>query len=95
MSFDARGYITAHHARNLKQPTLSAEEAVAKLSPHLIMKSFKLCVIPSGGLNERYCYEFLCLAEDGQQILVYINADTGAEEQLLILQINENGTLTV
>ena len=32
---------------------------------------------------------------DGRQMLVYINADTGKEEQILLLEISENGTLTV
>jgi uncharacterized membrane protein YkoI len=46
-------------------------------------------------MNERFCYEFKCTAPDGQQVLVYINAYTGREEQILLLEINRNGTLTV
>jgi len=95
MSYDARGFITAHHQRDIKAPKISADEARDKLSEHLTVKSSKLCIIPSGGLNERYCYEFLCITKNGQQILVYVNADTGKEEQILLLMINENGALTV
>mgnify|MGYP000754913429 FL=1 len=51
--------------------------------------------MPSAGTNELYCYEFHCTSPDGRQMLVYINADTGKEEQILLLEISENGTLTV
>lgn len=95
LSFDARGYITNHTARDLGTPEMTEEQASAKLSNALNIMETNLCVIPSDGMNERYCYEFLCTDPDGKQILVYINADTGEEEQILLLQISSNGRLTV
>lgn len=95
MSFDARGYITNHTDRDLNEPTLTKAQAQAKLSENLNVKSVSLAVIPSSGQNERYCYEFVCTDPDGKQILVYINADTGAEEDILLLQISSKGKLTV
>lgn len=95
MSFDARGYITNHTRRNLAQPALSEEEAEGRLSEGLTVFEENLCVIPSDGLNERYCYEFYCVDGEGRQLLIYLNADTGEEEQILLLQIGSNGRLTV
>jgi len=97
ISMDARGWLVNHNpkGRELTEPLLTAEEARAFLSPLLTVASAKLCLIPSDGMNERFCYEFKCSAEDGRQILVYINADTGREEQILLLEISRNGTLTV
>ncbi len=95
VSFDARGYITNHTDRELGTPQLTEEDALSMLSSSLDIIDSKLCVIPSDGMNERYCYEFYCTDDDGRQILVYINADTGAEEQILLLQISGNGRLTV
>lgn len=95
MSFDARGYITNHTRRNLAQPALSEEEAESRLSEGLTVFEENLCVIPSDGLNERYCYEFYCVDGEGRQLLIYLNADTGEEEQILLLQIGSNGRLTV
>lgn len=95
LSFDARGYITNHTKRDLGTPGITEQEAAAKLSKSLNIMETNLCVIPSDGLNERYCYEFLCTDPDGKQILVYINADSGEEEQILLLQISGNGRLTV
>ena len=95
LSFDARGYITNHTARDLGTPSITEEEAREKLSDTLNIMETNLCVIPSDGMNERYCYEFLCADADGKQLLVYINADSGEEEQILLLQISGNGRLTV
>ena len=41
------------------------------------------------------CYELKCSDEKGREVKIYINADTGREEQILILMIDENGTLTI
>ena len=95
LSFDARGYITNHTTRKLGTPKISEKEAAEKLSDTLNIMETNICVIPSDGLNERYCYEFLCTDTDGKQLLVYINADSGEEEQILLLQISGNGRLTV
>ena len=95
LTFDARGYITNHTYRRLGTPKITEKEASEKLSDALNIMETNLCVIPSDGLKERYCYEFLCTDPDGKQILVYINADNGEEEQILLLQISGNGRLTV
>lgn len=95
LSFDGRGYITNHKKRNLSEPKITAEQARKKISTELIVTDTSLAVVPSAGTNELYCYEFHCTSPDGRQMLVYINADTGKEEQILLLEISENGTLTV
>lgn len=95
ISFDGRGYLSNHMIRDLKPPVLSVKEASMNISPYLKAERSKLCVIPSEGLSEKYCYEFVCRNSSGQQILVYINAENGKEEQILLLQISENGMLTV
>jgi germination protein YpeB len=95
MSFDAREFIVAHHLREHDEPKLSQKEAAENLSANLTVQNAKLAVIPSSGKNERFCWEFLCKSDSGNQVLVYINADTGAEEQILLLRINDNGTFVV
>lgn len=95
LSFDARGYITNHTVRKLGTPEITEREAAKKLTEALNIVDTNLCVIPSDGMNERYCYEFLCNDREGKQILVYINAHSGEEEQILLLQISGNGRLTV
>ena len=96
LSLDARGYLMNHTDRAATlSPTLTREAAQACVSDVLTVKKANLCVIPSDGLTEDLCWEFSCEASDGTQVLVYVNAHTGVEEQLLILLISENGQLTV
>lgn len=93
--YDARGYLTNHRARDLKQPALTSGEAAAILSSELTVKNYKMAVIPTDGLNESYCYEFLCEGTDGENVLVYIDTQTGEEERILILIEDASGTLTL
>ena len=95
LSFDMRGYLTNHIIRELPQPKISAKFAETLVSGSLTPISTKLCVIPSSGMNEVFCYEVRCTGEQGENILVYLNAETGREEQILILKIGRGGVLTV
>lgn len=94
VELDATGYLMNHQARSLPAPALSKEEAQAALSPYLRAESAALTVIPTPGLDEVLCWEFLCTASDGQELLCYVNAQTGGEEQLYLLQKDEHGVLT-
>lgn len=95
LSFDLRGYLTNHKVRDIPKERISPEQAVSLVSDSLRVVDTELCVIPSGGLNEVYCYEVQCVGESGQNVLVYINAVTGKEEQILLLKISNNGMLTI
>ncbi|MDE7233673.1 MAG: germination protein YpeB, partial [Ruminiclostridium sp.] len=95
LSFDMRGYLTNHTIRDLPQAKISEEHAISLVSPNLDVLDASLCVIPSSGQNELFCYEVKCTGESGQNVLVYVNAVTGREEQILLLRIGNNGTLTV
>ena len=93
--YDARGFLVNHYKRSYSEDRISVLEAEKKLSPMLKVNSKQLAVIPSDGENELLCYEFKCSNNEGRNILVYINAVTGQEEQILILFESENGTLTM
>jgi len=95
VQMDARGYLMNHHARSLPQPALSAQQGAALLSPDLQVESSRLALIPSPGGEERLCREFLCRSSLDRQVLVYLNANTGRQEDLLLLEIGPNGSLTV
>lgn len=95
VGFDSRGFITNNHKREISKPQLTETYAKASVSELLNIEKSQLCIIPSSGLNEILCYEFKCKSEDNKDVLVYVNANTGAEEQILILLISENGQLTI
>lgn len=91
LSFDGRGYIMNHTDRALSEPALTLEAAQAVLSPRLTVKSSGLALIPDNSLGETLCWEFSCEGEDDDQVLVYINAENGMEEEILILLEDETG----
>lgn len=94
IELDAAGYLMNHQSRSLAAPALNKAEAQKALSPYLRAESAALTVIPTPGLDEVLCWEFLCTASDGQELLCYVNAQTGGEEQLYLLQKDEHGVLT-
>lgn len=96
VSLDAKGYIMNHTDRQLPQAQIVMAEARGKLSPHLEPKDEgTLAVIPSEGLREIACYEFSCIGRDDEQVLVYVNIETGEEEQILILLQDDTGVLAM
>ena len=94
MGLDARGYLVNHHDRTLQSPSITAEQAQQSLSDILTVDNTRLALIPTSGQNEVCVYEFLCTSPTEDRILSYINTQTGAEEQILILMQTPNGTLT-
>lgn len=95
VSYDAHGYLSAHHERELPEAEVSLQDALATVSPALTVRSHRMAVIPSAGGEERYCHEFLCRSKDDRNYLVYVNAVTGAQEKILILLEDDSGTLTI
>ena len=54
----------------------------------------KLAVIPLETKKEVLCYE-LKGKIDQDEYLIYLNAETGKQEKILLLLVSENGTLTI
>jgi len=94
VSYDARGFWVNHQERNLAQPAISVEQAREVLSPQLTVENSRLALIPTGGKNEALCWEFRCEGTAGDSVLVYVNAATGTEQEILLLIEDENGVLT-
>ena len=65
------------------------------MSPELSVEEVRLALIPSAGRYEKLCHEFLCSAEDEQKYIIYVNAESGEQEKILILLEDESGTLTL
>ncbi|HHY83845.1 MAG TPA: germination protein YpeB [Clostridiales bacterium] len=94
VGFEANGYFMNHRDRNLEPPTLTEEEARQLVRKGENIKSSGLAVIPTNYGTELLCYEFTGKLED-RDFLVYINAYTGKEEQVLIIINSEEGILTM
>lgn len=94
MEYDATGYLMNHHDRDFTAPKLTLEEAKGNVSENLRIQGYEMAMIPTPGLDEVYCYEFSCKDKHGTDVLVYINTQTGMEEQIFILTYSDNGILT-
>lgn len=95
VSLEAEGYITNHIQRTPQKAKINADDAQKKLSSYLEVIDKKLCVIPKDDSSEALCYEFHCeSSETNEEVLVYVNAVTGVEENILLLLYSDGGTLT-
>ena len=65
-----------------------------RLNKNLEIKSEGLAVIPTEFMTEIYCWEFKGNIDD-TEFLVYINVETGKEEDILVIKNTPNGTLTM
>jgi len=95
IGFEASGYLMSHRERDIPEAAVGAAEAEGKASPALKVLSSRLCIIPTAGSGEVFCREVKCETREGGHCLLYINALSGAEEKLLLLIEDENGTLTI
>ncbi len=91
VGYDAKAYIMHHHMRQIPESFLSVKEAQTFLNPRFSVSSAVLSFIPSAD-GEVFCYAF-CGRYNNQQFLIYINAETGAEEKIQLLPEIENGSL--
>ena len=95
VGFESQGYIMNHTDRTFPAIKVDENEAKKKVSPLLTILAHEMCIIPTSGKNEVYCHEFKCQNGSGNHYIVYVNAQTGAEEKILILLENASGQLTI
>ncbi len=94
VGMEAKGYIMNHHVRDVRTPALSKAEARLKISSKLSIDSVNVALIPKDSMREVLCYEFKGTFGD-KNFLVYINAETGVEEDIQILIESPDGILTI
>ena len=92
VGLDAGAYYLNHHDRNIPEVSIDIDQARDVANHDMTIESERLALIPKGE-NEALCYEFKGTFND-EQYIVYVNAQTGREEQILQLIQTENGTLT-
>ncbi len=93
LGMETTGYLNNHEVRNIPQVKISEQEARKKLNKNLEITSSGLAIIPTEWRTELFCYEFKGKVND-TDFLVYINAETGAEENILVIIDTPNGILT-
>lgn len=94
LGIETTGYLNNHSDRDVSKIKISKEEAKKTLNKGLNVMSEGLAIIPTEYKTEILCYEFKGKVED-REFLVYINAENGREEDVLIIINTPNGTLTM
>jgi len=95
LAVDARQFLMHHKARTVPTPKVTPQQAEDAVNPDLAIQRVQLALIPDvAGTGEILTYEFLTRFGD-ESFLVYINAETGQEEQILQLIQTDGGTFTL
>ncbi len=94
LGMETTGYLNSHTERNISTPKISLDEAKSHLNKKLEIISEGLAIIPTEWKTEIFCYEFKGKVDD-TDFLVYINAENGKEENILVIINTPNGTLTM
>jgi germination protein YpeB len=94
IGIETKGYLMNHKTRDLSAPSISLEEAREHVSTQLEVTATKLALVPKDSLKEVLCYEFKGTF-NGKNFIIYVNADNGREEEILMLIENEGGVLTI
>ncbi len=94
IGIESKGYLYNHKTRNIPKTTLTVEQARAKVNNRIKVDRQGEAIIPTTFKTEKYCYEFMGKV-DGHAFIIYINALTGVEEDVLMLVSTPEGTLTM
>lgn len=90
---DASDYIMNHVSRDIPVTKISTARAV-KVADGVSVNKCGFAVIPTDSGGEKFTYELFCTADDGRDLLIYKDIETGKEDDILILMYSDNGTLT-
>ena len=94
LGIETTGYLNSHYERNIPTAKITKEKAKENLNKSLQIESEGTAIIPTEFKTEIFCWEFKGKVDD-TEFLVYINAETGAEEDILVIKNTPNGTLTM
>ncbi len=94
LGIETTGYLNSHTTRSLPEIKITREQAIEKINPKLEIMATNLAVIPTEFQTELMCWEIKGKVKE-REFLVYINVETGKEEDILVILNSEEGTLTM
>lgn len=94
LGMETDGYLNSHTSREFNDVKIKIDEARENLNQDLEIIDEGMAIIPTEWKTEILCYEFKGKVED-REFLVYINCETGEEEDILVILDTPGGTLTV
>jgi len=94
VGLDVYNYLMSHKQRDLPQATVTEQQAKDEVTARMEVESCRLALIPLETNEEKLCWE-LQGTVNGNDYLIYINVETGAEEDILMIQHVNDGTLVM
>lgn len=94
LGIETTGYLNNHTERVLDKYKISLKQAKLRLNKNIDIQSEGKAVIPTKWKTEIQCYEFKGKVNE-TEFLVYINAETGEEQDILIITNTPSGILTM
>ena len=94
IGLEAGGFLLNNKDRSGYAPKISPDDARNTVSSLAEIDTVRLAVIPTDFMTEILCYELKGHIED-KNYLVYVNAETGIQEKIMVLLESENGILTI
>lgn len=94
MGFDATAYLLGHRERNLPEAKLSLKQAEKIISSSLELIDSRYAVIPLETGKEVFCLQLHCKDKESRELLIYLNALTAKQEDILLLLYSDDGIMT-
>ena len=102
VGIETTNYLNSHSERTIENAKITKEAALEYINPNIEIKGTNLAIIPTEYGSEILCWEIKgrIITNVNENIvsndfLVYINAETGKEEDILLIVDTPNGTLTM
>lgn len=94
VGMEATNYYTNHKTRNIDKKILKLKNTRNKVSKDFKITKERLALIPTETNSEKLCYEFKG-TKDKETFIIYINAKTGDEENILKVVEADDSVLTM
>lgn len=78
-------YLDTHRARTLPEDVIGAEAGRAAVPGSLQVLDTRAALLRLCGARETLCYEYLCETDDGQRCIIAVNARSGQQERIRLL----------
>ena len=93
LGLESTGYLNSHKERELAEVKITQEQARKLINPKLEINAVDLAMVPTEWNTEVLCWEIKGKTEEND-FIVYINVETGEEQDILMIVNTPNGTLT-
>ncbi|MGI5912584.1 MAG: germination protein YpeB [Syntrophomonadaceae bacterium] len=94
VAYDANKYLLSHAERKLPKPIITEAEAREKVNKKLKIEEIRLALIPLGNLEEQLAYEIKGKIDE-DTYYVYINAENGLQEKILLVVETPQGSRSI